>query len=292
MNGQKRRVSPLSVFERVSPNKGVPRAKSICRLTPHHMAGNLTIEAMLGLPNFVRTDVQNRVSTSYAVGSDGRAGLGCEETNRPITSSSTANDNEAITFEIANNGGAPDWRMSDAAINAWLDLAVEICRFYGYKKVNYQAKPANVTGSANVENWIKTWAKHDEMIITLHNWFQATTCPGPYFMRQLPWLVREMNKRLQDSKWIPEAFVGEGAVPTIPNAPPATGGFKEYLVRVTAKALNVRKSPGTNSMIVRTLVNDQNTYTIVEEAQGQGASVWCKLKSGVGWVSGDHIRKV
>ena len=64
------------------------------------------------------------------------------------------------------------------------------------------------------------------------------------------------------------------------------------MIRITAKALNLRKGPGTNTGVIRTLVRDPNVYTIVEEAFGPGASKWGKLKSGSGWLSLDYVVKV
>lgn len=302
MSQKTRRKSDLATIERISPNKGVPRTKPLRRLSPHCVAGNLSVESILGLPAF---HDGKTASAGYAIGSDGRKGLGVEETNRPWTTSSSTNDNEAITFEIANNGGAPDWRMSDAAINAFLDMAVEICQFYGYKKVNYQSKPSTVArGTAATEAWIKTWAKSDEMIITLHTWYVNRSCPGPYFSRQLPWLVKEMNYRLQNPGRIPQAFVGEGGKQPNSGGPattPATsqnaGKFKEYQVRIIASALNVRKSPDIKAAHVTTLVNDKNIYTIVGEADGavdkKGTiGKFGKLKSGVGYIALMHTKKV
>jgi uncharacterized protein YraI len=59
-----------------------------------------------------------------------------------------------------------------------------------------------------------------------------------------------------------------------------------YLVRITADSLNVRKGPGTNYDIVRT-VSRPSIYTIVEE-QGK----WGKLKSGIGYIHLDYTEKV
>jgi len=284
-----RRNSPKTTYTRLSPNCSNPRRSAIRRLTPHCVAGNLTVEATLGLDRFARYDPTQGASCNYAIGSDGRVGLGVEETKRAWTTSSSVNDNEAITFEIANNSGAPDWRMSDAAINAWLDLAVEIATFYGFRKVVYQTKPSTVT-TAQVEQWIKTWATDDVMIITLHCWFTNKTCPGPYFTRQLPWLVREMNKRLAGQE--AEAFVGECTVPpTNPSIVPNLQSFTPYLATINVAALNVRKGPGTSYPVVTVLRNDKNAYTIIEEMTGPGATMWCKLKSGIGWVSKDFISK-
>lgn len=284
-----RTKSSLVVYTKLSPNCTKPRTKKICRLTPHCAAGNLTMESLLGLSRFVEYDPKNGASCNYAIDTDGRIGLGVEETNRAWTTSSYANDHEAITFEISNNGGGPDWRISDAAINAWMDLAIDICKAYGFKKVNYQTKPAHIT-SSGVEAWIKTWSKPDEMIITLHTWYANKSCPGPYFIRQLPWIVKALNKRLSGQS--AELFVGEGSGPitTKPSAKPATD-FEPYQIVMNAPALNVRKGPGLNQQIVQTLINDKNVYTIVEESDGVGANKWGKLKSGIGWISLDYTTR-
>ena len=71
-----------------------------------------------------------------------------------------------------------------------------------------------------------------------------------------------------------------------------TSSSVPYIVRITAKALNVRKGPGTNYSVVKTLVNDQNAYTITEESSGTGATLWGRLKSGIGWISLDYTKKV
>lgn len=69
------------------------------------------------------------------------------------------------------------------------------------------------------------------------------------------------------------ALTGQAAAPASPAVP--------FLGRVTADALHIRSGPGTNCPIVGT-IRDQGVYTIVETADGQGASQWGKLKSGAG----------
>jgi flagellum-specific peptidoglycan hydrolase FlgJ len=63
-----------------------------------------------------------------------------------------------------------------------------------------------------------------------------------------------------------------------------------YLVKVSIKDLNIRTGPGTNYN--RTKFIPVGVYTIVEEADGKGASKWGKLKSGAGWISLDYVKKV
>lgn len=64
-----------------------------------------------------------------------------------------------------------------------------------------------------------------------------------------------------------------------------------YIVQVTVDALNIRKGPGVGYGIVQT-IRDRGRYTIVAESSGSGASKWGKLKSGLGWISLDYVKKV
>ena len=67
--------------------------------------------------------------------------------------------------------------------------------------------------------------------------------------------------------------------------------FTAYLVKITAKSLNIRKGAGTNTA-KNGCITDQGVYTIVEEKQGPGASLWGQLKSGAGWISLDYTKKL
>lgn len=74
--------------------------------------------------------------------------------------------------------------------------------------------------------------------------------------------------------------------------------FKPYLVEITAKGgLNIRKAPGTNNAVVKTLSGNElnGIYTIVEEASGEGATKWGLLKAYSknrnGWISLDYTEK-
>ena len=71
--------------------------------------------------------------------------------------------------------------------------------------------------------------------------------------------------------------------------------FKPYLVRVSIPDLNIRKGPGTDYGKTGKYTGI-GTFTIVEEADGEGASRWGLLKSYQGgrngWVSLDYAKKV
>lgn len=164
--------SPLVSYTRISPNSNNPRNKPILKITPHHMAGNLTLEQFGGIV----ANPARQMSANYAIESSGRIGLYCEEKNRSWCSSSPANDHQAITIEVANDGGAPDWHVSDKALAALIELCTDICQRNGIPALNF-------TGNANGN-------------LTQHNYFAATACPGPYLKSKFPYLTAEVNKRL------------------------------------------------------------------------------------------------
>ena len=64
-----------------------------------------------------------------------------------------------------------------------------------------------------------------------------------------------------------------------------------YRVRVSIKNLNIRKGPGTNYDKTGKYTGI-GVFTIVAEADGEGATKWGKLKSGAGWISLDYAKKI
>lgn len=168
--------SPLVSYTKISPNSNNPRNNTIKKITIHHMAGNLSVETC----GNVFASTSRQASSNYGVGSDGRIGMYVEEANRSWCSSSKENDHQAVTIEVANDGGAPDWHVSDKALAATIDLCVDICQRNGIAQLNY-------TGDKNGN-------------LTEHNYFAATACPGPYLKSKLPYIASEVNKRLKQTE--------------------------------------------------------------------------------------------
>jgi len=163
--------SKLVNYTKISPNSSARTAK-IDRITIHHMAGNLSIEACAA----VFQNTSRQASSNYGVGTDGRVGLYVDESRRAWTSSNRDNDNRAVTIEVANDGGAPDWHVSDKALEATIALCVDICQRNGIRKLNF-------TGDKSGN-------------LTMHKWFASTACPGPYLESKFPWIAEEVNRRL------------------------------------------------------------------------------------------------
>lgn len=164
--------SKLVCYSKLSPNYTKMSNKKNKKISIHHMAGNLSIETC----GDVFMSESRQASSNYGIGSDGRIGLYVNEANRSWCTSSYANDSQAVTIEVANDGGKPTWHVSDKAIKSLIELCVDICKRNGIKKLNFTGdKSGNVT---------------------LHKWFYNTNCPGPYLESKIPYVVEEVNKRL------------------------------------------------------------------------------------------------
>ena len=219
--------SPLVNFTLLSPNCNKPRNKAIKKITIHHVAGVTSVENL----GKIFANPARQGSSNYGIGNDGRIGLYVEEKNRAWTSSSGANDHQAITIEVSNSAYGGDWPVSDKAMTSLINLCVDICQRNGIEKLIF-------TGDAKGN-------------LTQHNYFVATACPGPYLKSKFPYIVEEVNKRL------------------LPEQKPEPPQFKPYMVRVTEMALSIRKGPGNEYSPVGTIA-DKGVYTIVQELNGWG----------------------
>lgn len=164
--------SKLVTYTRISPNSS-ERTAPISKITIHHAA---TVNASLvGLGNGF-AQASRQASSNYGIDSDGKVGLFVDESRRAWTSSNKENDNVAVTIEVANSKGAPNWEVSDKALAALIELCVDICKRNNIKELNY-------TGTKDGN-------------LTRHNMFAATACPGAYLQSKFPYIADEVNKRL------------------------------------------------------------------------------------------------
>lgn len=172
--------SPLVSYTKLSPNHSGKRNHVIDTITIHCMAGNASVETCGAL----FANPSRKASSNYGIGSDGRIALYVDEANRSWCTSSASNDNRAVTIEVANNGGAPDWLVSDKAYAALLDLVTDICKRNGIKKLLWKGDKSLI-GQVNKQN------------MTVHRWFAAKACPGDYLYNRHGQIAAEVNKRLE-----------------------------------------------------------------------------------------------
>lgn len=179
--------SSLISYTKLSPNHSGKRNHKIDTITIHCMAGNLSVEscgAMFAKPGTM-------ASSNYGIGSDGRIALYVDEGNRSWCTSSRANDHRAVTIEVANNGGAPDWPVSEKAYGALLDLVTDICKRNGIRQLLWKGDKSLI-GQVDKQN------------MTVHRWFAAKACPGNYLYNRHGQIAAEVNRRLGVKEVAPE----------------------------------------------------------------------------------------
>ena len=175
--------SPLVSYTKYSPNNSGKRAHSIDRISPHCVVGQCTIESLGGW----FSQLSAKCSSNYGIGKDGRIGLFVDEANRSWCTSSSANDNRAITIECASDTRAP-YAMNSKVYDSLVRLCVDICQRYGKKKLLWLA---------DKNKTLAYKPKDDEMIITVHRWFANKSCPGDWLYNRLGKLAADVNAQLQ-----------------------------------------------------------------------------------------------
>lgn len=167
----------------LSPNHSGKRKHDITRLTIHCTAC-LVSASRLGdifLPK------KKNASCNYGIGTDGKIVLIVPEDCRSWCSSSNDNDQRAVTIEAASQGVKP-YQFAPGVYEKCLDLATDICKRNGKKKLLYIADKALA---------LKYQPKDDEMVMTFHRWFSLTkSCPGDWFMSRAKSFAEEVTKRL------------------------------------------------------------------------------------------------
>lgn len=170
--------SPLVTYSRQpSMNKSNPRTEKISKITIHHWSGVIST-AKQGVDYFCsKSCMENRqVSSNYVIGNDGSIGMMIPENRRAWTSSSSWNDQRAITIEVSNSKTGGDWPISDAAMKSLIKLCADICQRNGIKKLFYD-------GTKNAT-------------LTRHCFYSNTDCPGQYIKNHTTYICDEVNKLL------------------------------------------------------------------------------------------------
>lgn len=159
-----------------------------------------------------------------------------------------------IQFEICE-----DNLKDEAYFNRAFKLAIEYC---AYLCKTYNLSVDNVVShkEANIRGYASNHADCD-------HWLAR-------FGKTMEWFREEVKKLVEEK----------------PETETETEVFEPYRVRVSISNLFIRKGAGTN--YGRKGFIKKGVYTIVEEADGKGATTWGKLKSGAGWISLDYVQKL
>ncbi len=311
--------SPMVVYTKLSPNHSGQRTMAIDRITPHCVVGQCTAE---GLGDwFMNTGIQ--ASSNYGIDKDGRVGMYVEEKNRSWCSSSNANDQRAITIECASDTTEP-YTFRDIVYKRLIELCIDICKRNGKNKLiwfgdkdktlNYSPKSGEMiltvhrwfANKSCPGNWM--YARMGDLAEKVTAALQGSDSGGGsdseksdkaqlYRVRKIwadsksqkgAYKILDNAKKCADQNPGYKVFDVDGNV--VYEHATETAEKVPFLVKVSIKDLNIRLGPGTNYGQVQFC--PPGAYTIVAVADGVGATKWGKLKSGIGWLSLDHVTRL
>lgn len=247
--------SPLVSYTKISPNRGntvrqawrPERLHAIDTISIHCVVGQASVSAL----GEVFSDKSRKASCQYGIGSDGRIGMYCEEKDRSWCTSSSANDNRAITIECASDTKHP-YAINDKVYTSLINLCADICKRNNIKELKWR-------GDKSLKGQV------DKQNITVHRWFANKACPGDYIYNRLGKIADEVNAKL-----------GSGTT-TAQSANHSNSQTTPFKVRVKIRNLNYRTQPSLNGVILGH--TGIGVFTITETKNG-----WGKLKSNVGWI--------
>ncbi len=171
--------SSLVCYKKISPNKTSPRNHAIDTITIHCVVGQLSVERL----GDVFATTSRKASSNYGIGFDGKIAMYVEEKDRSWCSSSSSNDNRAITIEVASDTSHP-YAITDKAYAALIDLCTDICKRNGIAELKWQGNK-DLIGQVSKQN------------MTVHRWFANKSCPGDYLYNLHGQIAKEVNAKLK-----------------------------------------------------------------------------------------------
>lgn len=270
--------SPLVSYTKISPNKSSPRNHKIDTVTIHCVVGQCSVETL----GNVFAPTSRQASSNYGVGVDGRIGMYVEEKDRSWCSSNAANDNRAITIEVASDTKEP-YAVNAKAYAALIDLLVDICKRNGIKELVWSTNKADRVNHKNGCN------------MTVHRDYANKSCPGTYLYERHAQIASEVNKRLGSTniKPAPEK-------PSVSLYRVQTGAFK---VKANADAMLTKvKAKGFDTYMVKVgdLYKTQvgafkvkaNAEAMMKKLQAAGFSAFITTEEGTGKSVDELAREV
>lgn len=157
--------------------------QEIDRLTVHCAVGQLSATKFCDIMQ------GKKASANYVIGKDGEIVRQVPEEFRAWTSGTGnktgSNDMRAITIEVASIPENHN-QFNNVSYASLVELTVDICKRYNKHLVWIPEKVKALDYKC----------KSDELLITLHRWFQAVACPDIWFIDKLPGFVAEVNSKL------------------------------------------------------------------------------------------------
>lgn len=173
--------SSLAKYYIPSPFYYERNGTKIDTITIHCMGGNMSAQNCGTW--FQNKDCQ--AASNYGVDSNGIIACYVDESKGAWSSCSKSNDTRAVTIEVANSSGAPDYPVTTAAFDALINLVTDVCYRNGIKELLWKADKSLI-GQVNKQN------------MTVHRWFANKACPGNYLYSRMGEIANKVNANLKD----------------------------------------------------------------------------------------------
>lgn len=270
--------SPLVNYTKISPNKSSPRNHKIDTVTIHCVVGQCSVETL----GNVFAPASRQASSNYGIGYDGRIGMYVEEKDRSWCSSNAANDNRAITIEVASDTKEP-YAVNAKAYAALIDLLVDICKRNGIKELVWSTNKADRVNHKNGCN------------MTVHRDYANKSCPGTYLYERHAQIASEVNKRLGSTNIKPAPEKPSGGLYRV-----QTGAFKSktnadaMLAKVKAKSFDTYmvKVGDLYKIQVGAFKVKANAEAMMKKLQAAGFSAFITTEEGAGKSVDELAREV
>lgn len=270
--------SPLVSYTKFSPNKSSPRNHKIDTVTIHCVVGQCSVETL----GNVFAPTSRQASSNYGIGYDGRIGMYVEEKDRSWCSSNAANDNRAITIEVASDTKEP-YAVNAKAYAALIDLLVDICKRNGIKELVWSTNKADRVNHKNGCN------------MTVHRDYANKSCPGTYLYERHAQIASEVNKRLGSTNIKPAPEKPSGGLYRV-----QTGAFKSkanadaMLAKVKAKGFDTYmvKVGDLYKIQVGAFKVKANAEATLKKLQAAGFSGFITTEQGAGKSVDELAREV
>lgn len=270
--------SPLVSYTKISPNKSSPRNHKIDTVTIHCVVAQCSVETL----GNVFAPTSRQASSNYGIGYDGRIGMYVEEKDRSWCSSNAANDNRAITIEVASDTKEP-YAVNAKAYAALIDLLVDICKRNGIKELVWSTNKADRVNHKNGCN------------MTVHRDYANKSCPGTYLYERHAQIASEVNKRLGSTNIKPAPEKPSGGLYRV-----QTGAFKSkanadaMLAKVKAKGFDTYmvKVGDLYKIQVGAFKVKANAEATLKKLQAAGFSGFITTEQGAGKSVDELAREV
>lgn len=154
--------------DRTNYTKNRSQYGKVSEITIHHAAGIMSVDA-LG----VLWQRKGRKASSHYGVSGNQVGQYVSEGDVAWTNSNWDANVRAVTIEVSNSKGAPNWEVSEESLQTTIELVADIAKRNGLHPLVYGKS------------------------LTWHSLYSATACPGPYLKNKLKEICEKANERNQ-----------------------------------------------------------------------------------------------